>query len=238
MKAWKIVIGLVLIVTATLLILEAIGVMAPVASIIGDITFWQILSGIALVCGITSLISKGDFWQIFVPLGFLFMIFERNIAYICGIENDNFINNWLVLGCSLLTSAGFMFLIPERKKNKRKSHNNKVSVKCNELGASTIYIDCNEFGNTEIARSVQNKLGALEVYFENIESYRGGATLYVENKLGATEIYIPKNWKLNCDNLDVALGSLEVDRDNNQADGPLLILEGSIQLGAVEIYRV
>ena len=237
MKAWKTVIGLVLIAVAVLLILEAVGVMSPVTSIVGKITFWQAFGGITLLCGIATLLSHGQFWEIFVPLGFLFMIFEGNIAYICNIENENIISNWLVFGCSLLLSAGFMFLLPNKK---HKNHAGaKVDViKCNEMGASTVYIDCDEFGNTEMARSVQNKLGALEVYFENIENYQGGATLYVENKLGATEIYVPKRWKLNCNDLKVALGALEVDHKSEHADGPVLLVKGEVKLGAVEIYRV
>lgn len=237
MKAWKTVLGLVLIATATLLILEAIGVIDPITSIIGEITFWQAFGGIALGGGIIALLSSGQFWEIFVLLGFLFMIFEKNIAYVCGIDSNDIIDNWLVFGCSLLLSTGFMFLIPS-KKNKKNHSGVKVNVKCNEMGASTVYIDCDEFGNTEMARSVQNKLGALEVYFENPENYKGGATLYIEDKLGATEIYVPKNWKLNCDDLEVKLGALEVDHKGMQGDGPLLILEGKVKLGAVEINRV
>jgi len=237
MKVWKIILGLVLIATATLLILEAIGVIEPIASKVGEITFWQAFGGIILCCGIIALLSSGQFWEIFVLLGFLFMIFEKNIAYICGTENDNIMNNWLVFGCSLLLSAGFMFLIPIT--NRKKKHSGvKVNVKCNEMGAATVYIDCNEFGNSEMVRSVQNKLGALEVYFENTENYGGGATLYIENKLGATEIYVPKNWKLKCDDLNVKLGALEVNQNDSPGDSPLLILEGQIKLGAVEVYRV
>lgn len=237
MKAWKTVLGLVLIVIAVLLILEAVGVISPVTSIIGKITFWQAFGGIFLLCGIATLLSHGQIWEIFVLLGFLFMIFEQNIAYICDMENENIISNWLVFGCSLLLSAGFMFLLPN-KKHKNHAGVKINAVKCNEMGASTVYIDCDEFGNTEMAHSVQNKLGALEIYFENIESYRGNATLYVENKLGATEIYVPKHWKLNCDDLKVALGALETDHKREHEDGPVLFIKGDVKLGAVEIYRV
>ena len=241
MKAGKVVLGLVLIAVAALLILEAVGVIAPVTSIVGEITFWQAVGGIALACAIVSLLATGQVWEIFVLLGFLFMIFEKNIAYVCGIEGGDIINNWLVFGCSLLLSAGFMFILPSGKRRKKKNRSGSsvvINVKDNELGAAEVYIDCEEFGNTDMERSVSNKLGELEVHFENADKYRGGATLHVENKLGATEIYVPKNWKVQHDDLRVKLGAFEIDHGDNKVDGPLLILEGEVSLGSIEVERV
>lgn len=241
MKAGKVVLGLVLIAVAALLILEAVGVIAPVTSIVGEITFWQAVGGIALACAIVSLLAAGQVWEIFVLLGFLFMIFEKNIAYACGIEGGDIINNWLVFGCSLLLSAGFMFILPSGKRRKKKNRSGAsvvINVKDNELGAAEVYIDCEEFGNTDMERSVSNKLGALEVRFENADKYRGGATLHIDNKLGATEIYVPKNWKVKYGDVNVSLGSLDVEAGEWGDDDPMLILKGEVRLGSVDVERV
>ncbi len=243
MRAGKIILGLVLIAVALLLIFEAVGIIEPITSIIGEITFWQVIGGIVLVSGIVTLLSAGQFWQIFVLLGFLFMIFEKNIAYICGIEGDDVINNWLVFGCSLLLSAGFMFLIPSetRKKRKNKKQNRghfALHVNSNEMASGVVYINCEEFGNTDMERSVKNKLGSLEVNFENAASYKGGATLHLENSIGAIEVKVPKSWRVNCDDLILVLGALEVEHEEESADSPVLILEGRVKLGAVEVERV
>ena len=80
MKISKIVLGLVLIVAAVLLILEALGIILPITGRVGEIGFWQAVGGILLICGIGSLLMSGKFWEIFVPLGFLFMIFEKNFS--------------------------------------------------------------------------------------------------------------------------------------------------------------
>ena len=103
----KIFWGLGFIAIALLLILDAVGVLAPVTDMVGGVTFWQIFGGVALLCGVVAVIFAGEPWTVFVLLGFIFMIFERNIAYVCGLENEDIINNWLVFGCSLLLSAGF-----------------------------------------------------------------------------------------------------------------------------------
>lgn len=237
MRAWKIVFGLVLIAIAMLLMLEAVGIIDPVTSIIGEITFWQAVGGIGLISGIVMLLSAGQLWLIFVPLGFLFMIFEKNIAYICGIEGGDVMHNGLVFGCSILLTTGFMFLVPIKKK-KKKDKNVFVNINSNEMGSSVVYINCEEFGNSDMERSVKNRLGALEVHFENAASYKGGATLYIENELGAIYIYIPKNWRVNCDNVNVSLGTLEVEDEDESDETPILILEGKVSLGAVEVERV
>ena len=238
MKAFKVVLGLVFIAVAVLLILEALGVAVSITGIIGEMSFWQVVGGIFLISGIIKLLTSGKFYEIFVPLGFLFMIFERNIAYIAGMESDDIINNWLVFGCSLLLSAGFSFIFPgsKKKKSKNKKSGIFINIKDNEFGSSVAYIDCEEFGNTIMEQSVKNKFGALEVRFDNIESYKGGATLHVDNHLGAIEIIVPKTWKI-VDNVNVSLGVIDLD-DAEAQDGPALILEGNVSLGALDIERV
>ena len=235
MKAWKIILGVVLIAAAVLLILEAVGVIDPVSSVVGEITFWQAFGGIAVATVIVSLLSWRRLWMVFVPLGFLFMIFERNIAHVCNIEGGDIINNWLVFGCSLLVSVGFMFL--SSGKRKRKKHL-KTRASTNKMGISTIYVDCDEFGNSELVKNIENRCGAIEVHFDNAERYLGGATLCIENYLGAIEINVPKGWKVNCDGVNLTLGAIDFPSKAEQTDGPTLTIEGNVHLGAVDVNRV
>ncbi|MBR6772196.1 MAG: hypothetical protein IKM29_02265 [Clostridia bacterium] len=241
MKAGKIVLGVLFIAAAVVLILEAVGVISPVTSVIGDITFWQAIGGIAVIAAGT-LLSWKHFGFVFLLIGFLFMIFERNIAYVCGMDGGDIINNWLVFGCSILLSVGFFFLTPKRKKwtGSCRSAGAGVSVKgkSNKMGAASVYIDCEEFGNTDMVRSIENKLGAIEVHFENTESYLGGGTLYIDSKIGAVEICVPKEWKVNTDDLEVSVGVIDTNCDKERADGPELIIKGRVDIGAMEISRV
>lgn len=235
MKAWKIIVGVLLIAVAALLILEAVGVINPLTGIVGEISFWQAVGGISLGAGIVALLSWGQFWQIFVLLGFLFMIFERNVAYVCGAAGDDIINNWLVFGCSLLLSVGFAFIFSGRKKKKKAVVINKSG---NKMGATSMYIDCTEFGTVETERCIQNKLGAVEVHFENPENYVGGATLWVEDLIGAIEIRVPKSWRVDCEGVDLSLGVIDWDKNGENGEGPLLIIKGNVKLGAVDVERV
>ena len=168
------------------------------------------------------------------------MIFEKNIAQVSGADGD-IINNWLVFGCSVLLSIGFLFIIPRRKKAKAGScvsHGANVSVKGNMMGSTSMYIDCDEFGRTETEKYIQNKCGAIEIHFENPCSYLGGATLHLDSKLGAIEVHVPREWRVDCDDVRLTLGVIDWDKNGVSPDGPLLIIDGDVKLGAVDVNRV
>jgi predicted membrane protein len=232
MKGWRVFWGILFVLVAVLLILDALGIITPYVSIFGEITFWQIAGGLFFLSGAISLISNGQFWTAFVPLGFIFMIFERNIAFACGIENGDIINNWLLFGCTLLLSAGFMFLIPKKKKkNHLKICVNGREKNKSSIGHSEKYVDCATFDEV----SFENNLGALEIRFENVEMYRGGGELDIENNLGATEIYIPSTWRLKTD-IDSSLGSVEIIGEASEDENaPLITITGDNNLGSIEI---
>ena len=244
MKAWKIILGVFLVALAVLLILEAVGVIAPVTEYLGGVTFWQVAGGIALLCAAASMLSAGEFRFPIVLLGFIFMIFEKNIAYACGIDGGDIVHNGLVFGCTVLVWIGLCFIFPKKKclkikKNKKTKDGLHITVNENELGASEIYIDCNEFGNTYMEHNAVNKIGGTEIRFENTDSYKGGATLHVVNKIGGTEIYVPRSWRLVHD-IDVSLGATEIEDDGEDIaeDAPVLNITGKVSIGAIEIKRV
>lgn len=267
MKFSKIFWGLGFIAIAVLLILEALGVLTPVTSLFGEITFWQAAGGIALLCGIVSCIATLEFGGAMVLLGFLFMIFERNIAFVFFKGgNGDIINNWLVFGCSLLLAAGFSILLPSRwkmkyrkkKKNKKKRKSDSFSgisnEKSNKMGASEIYIDCAQFGTEYTEQVVKNNFGALDVHFENVDSYKGGATLEIENDFGAIDVHVPRSWKVT-HNIKCTMGVFDIEHNNgdddddddddiktrsddNNSDAPTLHVTGTVHFGAVEIEKV
>ena len=124
-SASKIAWGLLIIAIAVFCILQALGVLGSFTSVFGEISIWKLLVGICLLSIVLKCLFKLEIEGIFVPLGFLFMLFEKNIAFACGVD-ENIINNWLVFGCSLLLSIGFGMLLPKRRKKYRLKKNFKV----------------------------------------------------------------------------------------------------------------
>ena len=236
MKAWKIFIGLGLILTAALLILDALCVITPLAGIFGSVSVFKIIAGLFIVALIIERIVRGKATSIFFLLAFLFIIFEENIAYVCHLESGNIINNWLVLLIALLFTAGFAILLPHNRKKHRvfqKTSTNGDYTE-NSLCSSSVYVDCATFTPSHI----ENNLGSCSVHFENVDKYEGGKTLHIENNLGAMTVNVPTGWivRTTIENNLGACGTNSEDAENTC--GPILYINGENNLGSLSVEYI
>ena len=233
MKTGKIFWGVGFILLAVIFILDALGVMTPLASTIGDISFLSVLIALFLLSYTVVRLRKGKIAEIFVPLAFVFMLFEGNIATICGRENPNIINNWLLFGCSLLLWIGFTILLSGRKSRRIKiDTDGKIKIN-SHLSSSVKYIDAATFKE----KWVENNLGGLVIYFDNADKYEGGAVLHVENNLGSIVINVPSGWRYD-ETIENSLGCINFTNGKGDPNGPLLIIKGENNLGSISIKFV
>ncbi len=236
MKPWKIFWGLGFVLAAVFIILDVTGVIAPLVSFMGEVSVFALILAFLLLAFIISRLIKGKIASIFFPLAFIFMLFEKNIAKMAGLEDENIIENWSVLLVALFLTIGCSILFSSKKKKKKNKH--KINVEYNadgaesNLGASAIYVDCVTFTPSRI----ENNLGACSVHFQNVESYKGGETLYVENNLGALSIHVPEGWTVKS-SIDTTLGGTGVAKSETQ-DGPLLYIRGENNLGSISVKYV
>lgn len=230
MKTWKIFWGLGLVLAAVFLLLDAFGVISPFLSVVGGVSVWQIIGGLFLLAFTTSRLIKLKISDIFVPLSLIFMIFERNIAFYLGLENENIINNWLLLGCAILLSIGVGILMPKRRKAVkafRVKHPGGSKHSGGGGGSSTTYFDCKDF----VEANISNRLGETVVHFENESEYTGGGVLNVDNKFGETVIYVPSSWNVRV-NVHNRFGATEQEGHGNK-EGPTLTVNGDNAFGEV-----
>lgn len=260
MKGWKIFWGLGFILAAVLIVLDAVGVIAPLVGVMGEISVFALLGVLFFLAMIISLCVKGKLSQIFFPLAFIFMIIEKNIAKLCGFESDNIIHNGLVLLIALFLSVGFGMLFSS-KRRKRKKHGYTVTYNINDskdnddndadygdaddddkkrqfaaggsLGSHTVYVDCKSF----CPDIVENNLGACVVHFENVEEYVGNKTLRVDNNLGAMTINVPSSWHV-VTSIDNNLGDVKVPANEAGEGAPALFIEGDNNMGAMTVKFV
>ena len=228
MKTENIFWGIGLIALAVVLILNAIGVPAPLSEVAGGITLLQVVLGIFLIFFTFARVFRGKLAEIFFSLSLLFMLFERNIAVLMGREDPNLINNWLLLGCVCLISIGTSLLLP-KKKDKNTVIIEHGDPQSKKGGNSTRYIDCANFDKSY----VENNLGSTTVHFANTDAYRGGGILHIENDLGAVTVYVPSAWRVDVQ-IDNSLGVVEVPKPQS-TDGPLLVIMGENNLGKTSI---
>ncbi|MBE6693685.1 MAG: hypothetical protein E7589_02835 [Ruminococcaceae bacterium] len=246
MKMWKIIWGIVFILAAALIALDAVGVIDPLMSVMGEISVFSIVGTVLLVAWIVSRCIKGRVVEIFFPLGFIFMLLEGNIATVLGLESTNIIHNGLVLLISLLLTVGFGILFPPKFK-KSKYHveyeidGDKEKVKKHKgrraggsLGSNTVYVDCTEF-RPDI---IDNDLGACVVHFENVEWYEGDKTLRISNDLGSMLINVPSSWRVVA-SVENNLGSVKMPEEAPEGeDAPVLFIDGENDLGSLTVRYV
>ena len=236
MKTEKIFWGLGFILLAVALILNALGVMAPFTSAIGEVSFLAVVAGLILLSYVVERIVKGKISEIFIALSLIFMLFEKNIAHLCHLEDENIINNWLLFGCACLLQLGFEILFPKsrrRIKAVKSDGSHQYRWSRSSLNSSVKYIDGESFRE----EYVENDLGSCVIRFESADKYTGGGILHVDNNLGSMVVEVPSSWKF-VHNIDNSLGSVVADFDGGNPDGPLLKIEGDNNLGSLAIKYV
>ncbi|MGM9632654.1 MAG: hypothetical protein ACI3XL_06150 [Eubacteriales bacterium] len=221
--------GLGLVVLAVLLVLDATGVLAPIFASVGGITAWQIIAGVAILAFLLSRLFKGNIVWIFIPLSLLFMVFEKNVAFMLGRAGEDIVSNWILLLASLLITMGMAILLPKRKWGFSffSSDDDKNVGK-----SKTYYIDCNDF----TSKNIENNMGSCTVRFENTSAYKGGGALHVENNMGSLVVNVPHEWHVST-NIENNMGSFDC-RKHGDPDGPTIIVEGENNMGSLKINMV
>ncbi len=238
MKTGRIFWGVGCILAAVIFILDAVGVMTPFTSAVGEISLPLALVALLFTSYAVSRLIRGKISDVFLPLAVVFMILEKNIAHICGRDDPNLINNWLVLGCAILLSIGFRILFPKKGElvkinigtDVNSSLGNHLS---SNLSSKVEYIDASDFQR----KRAENNLGTLTIHFANADRYEGGGEFIIENNLGHTVINVPSSWQFT-HSIDNNLGSISAAGQNGNANGPLLAIRGENNLGKITINRV
>ena len=223
-KTGKIFWGILLIAAAVLMIIDALGILAPISGVLGEISLFRVVIGLVLLYYIISRLVKGKIGSIFIPLSFIFMLFEKNIAFACKLDNENIISNWLLFFCACIISIGVSMVLG----------NFKIVVNNHgKFGKSVTYIDGSDFTYN---KTVENNLGSYNVIFENPDQYQGQGTLCVENNLGSMNINVPASWKTEV-NIENNLGHT-TQSGSGDPDGPQLTIVGENNLGHIAINIV
>ncbi len=235
MKTWKLFWGLGLILLAAALVLDAVGVLAPISSAVGDVSILALLAALLLLCYAIARLCRGRVGEIFLPLALIFMLFEKNIAYFfkIGDGDGNIINNWLLFGCALMLWIGFSILLSGIRKKKKHNcfefeHKNKHG---GSLGSSVRYIACDGF-KYEL---VENNLGACTIFFGNTDKYDGDGVLEIENNLGSVVVNVPDEWDTVV-KMDNSLGNITSPKPT--PGGKILNIKGENNLGSIVIKKV
>ncbi len=238
MKKNSVTFGVVLILTALLIIVSVVG--KNVGFIPESVNLLKIVGTVACAGWIVGSLCKGKFEMIFIPAGLIFFIFRPEIAAAAGIENpDELVPTWVVIVCMILFTIGVGALRSGKHKSvviNRTGDSTVVDVSdensesCS-MGNHVKYIDCSDFGT----RKIENNMGRCEIHFENPELYNGEGVLCVDNNFGKMEIHVPCDWRIET-NMDNNFGGVSAPSDSENGEKLLKII-GDNNFGAMEIVR-
>ena len=205
--------GLVLILTAAVLILDGIGI-----SFGQGITPVRIIFGILLLALTIYEIVRLKFSYIFFPLAFLFLLFEEPLAWALG-KDGSLISNRTVLLAALLLTIGAALLSPKQKGIK------KIKV----MGNTTLYFDASDMSNCRI----NDNMGQVYAYVVNKEAYVGGGVITVTDNLGSVVLHIPSEWNVITETSD-NLGKISIPpQDGNREKSITLIVTDNVGVVSV-----
>lgn len=197
-----------------------------------------IIAAIPIV--VTSCIHL-NFGGILFSLAILGIVFDKQL----GITE---LTPWPILITALLGTIGLELIFHKVKRKSSFIHINTGSgydeiIDCpdNELinhsvnfSSAIKYINSDNFKKANFSCH----FGALKVYFDNATIKDNKAEINIQCSFGGVELFIPKTWQI-LNNTNTSLGEIEEkNKNSSNSDGPVVRLNGSISLGAVEITYI
>ncbi|GEM_PF-1098382 len=231
------------------LILAALGLLCmgffPELNILSGLPVWKIILGILLLLGCVDRIffaeHPAEHFDCIFLLGLMFILFEKEIGTALG-KGEDFVNNWLVIGASLLLTFGIHALLPNDHKHKFEFEFNSDDEKhgvvtgsdySGSLSENSVYFDLSE----KQQFTAENKLGQLTIHFQNEDmgDFDRPVELNVRNELGEMDIVIPDDWNIDC-RINNSMGSCNV-KNNDSEKLRKVIISGSNRMGEVNIRQ-
>lgn len=186
MKKVSVTFGILLVLCAVALILDAVGIGFAIAP-------WKILLATVIIGVIIWSLMGLHVSLIFFPLSALLMIFETDIARLAGLKPD-FVSNWLVLGVTALLWLAFLLLFEKKLKavrKRRRTEKNRERLKKTIKTAHKINVQFEDKTNEqkEAPKSEEAQSGGADDKSE-AEEVHGGNESCFECRLSSKTFFI------------------------------------------------
>ena len=206
------------------------------------ITTWMILGGVLFLYILAESIRKLEFFGIFVSLGGLYWLFADYFEiYKMPI--------WTLIGAVVLLGIGASILFGSGlKKRYRKFYSHHGKNECDFTVKETKNIDSDDvykrtsFGTSNVNINSKNLkkaefscfAGEMNICCKDANPDPEGALFKADCLMGSMKLYIPKTWRVN-ENIDVVLGNAKETNKDSGAQGPLVLVTGTVKMGEIEI---
>ena len=230
--------GTFFILSAVLLILNALGLLAGVSIV-------SLILTLLLIPLIVKSIRYASFSGVLFPLAVIAILFDKQL----GIEK---LTPWPVLGIALFLSIGLSLLFPKRHKWYKKydgSHAipenefNNVSSEVSdesEINIGARFSGCIRYINSECLKKVNivSRFAGIKLYFDNAVIDGSSAELDLNVDFAGVDIYIPKTWRI-INQADFSMGGIEEKGVRTESgEEKALIVKGRMSFGGLTVHYV
>lgn len=208
-------------------------------NVFAKIGFWSILATVFFVAIFIKSITSLNFFGIFVPLAFLYSIYQEPLS----LPEISF---WTLLLAAVLLSIGLQMLFRRRKRiikyNKKYDkfgNHDGETLSGNRLYARASFCESSKYLHSDnlIEGEFNVFFGAMNVYFDQVQLSPNGAEVFLNCTFGSMEVYLPRHWQVK-DKLHATLGNIENNRPSENVNGPLITLNGEVRFGNIEIHYI
>lgn len=232
MKKNNIFWGVILLLAGVYIIANSLGFMP-------DVNIVRLVAGVlCIVVFIRSLVHI-EFGGMLFSLAILIILFNRELHL-------SAITPWPVLVAALLGSIGLDMIFGGYKKTHWKNKKEPSVVNGEYVSGNEVTIRClfngmkkNISSDNFTKAHIFCKFGGLEVSFDDAVIQNGTAIVNLDVNFGGVEIYVPHSWHI-INNTDCIFGGFDEHRRSagNGEEGPMLVFEGHVRFGGVDIYRI
>ena len=223
--------GILLILIAVYIVFAQLGVLDGFG-LFADASIFDIIFGVILLIFFIKGIIKRSFGQIFFSLAFLGILFDEEL-YITAITP------WTILFAALLLTIACNMIFP-----KKFHHTTFASTTENYSGEmlnfKVTFGDASKYINSDnfIHAQCECCFGNLNVYLDNAMIQGNSSSIDLNLKFGEINLYVPKNWRLDC-NVSKSFGDIREQGHCNLNEGAkVLILNGDVSFGDLNIIYV
>lgn len=232
MKKRNVFWGMLLILSAVLIILNQFGFFAGIS--VFDIVLTVIMVGIIIVS-----IRSINFWGILFPLAIILITYAEELKI-------SHFTPWPVLLTAFLISLGLSMVFNRHSTfvfsyNKSNSFENTVvnEQDGNTIFCSTCFGECIKYVNTENFEraNIKCSFGDVKVYFDNAKIPSGRADIYLDVSFGDVDLYIPKTWNV-VNEVNAFFGDMDTRNNYVTPDSPVVTIRGNINFGDTSVIFI
>lgn len=222
-----------------ILCLAGVYIIANCLGFMPDVNIVRLVVTVVCIVVFVRSLVRVEFGGMLFSLAILVILFDNEL----GLSD---ITPWPVLVAALLGSIGLDMIFGGYKRTHWKNKKDSSVVNGEYVSGDDITIRClfngmkkNISSDDFTKAQIFCKFGGLEVSFDDAVIQNGKAIVELDVNFSGVELYVPHSWNI-VNSTDCVFGGFNEHRRSADGgeEGPVLVFEGHVRFGGVDIYRI